>query len=98
MLRVDTYFHLIRFSDSVVGGSSSADEQNGGNKNQSLRNRFIRFLAAGVGDIITLLSAHIVGECNVVFIVFNKNFPNHPITTFSNVFTLSLLYGACTLT
>ena len=31
MLRVDTYFHLIRFSDSVVGGSSSADEQNGGN-------------------------------------------------------------------
>ena len=31
MLRVDTYFHLIRLSDSVVGGSSSADEQNGGN-------------------------------------------------------------------
>ncbi len=31
MPRVDTYFHLIRLSDSVVGGSSSADEQNGGN-------------------------------------------------------------------
>ena len=31
MPRVDTYFHLIRFSDSVVGAYKSANELNGGN-------------------------------------------------------------------
>ena len=57
MLIVDTYFYFVRLSNSVVGGSSSADELRDGNlRYVILRKRFIRFLAIGVGDIISLLS------------------------------------------